>query len=110
MITTGMFITLVVVDAVLLVYAWTDSENRNYTHVWSSVLVMILSWMLGTYLIMGLVEQPGDTAWTVVADTPVGYFFILVGVFALIYAFLSAIEAMHEKADSAGSSVYGSDE
>jgi fumarate reductase subunit D len=109
-ITTGMFITLVVVDALLLLYAWIDSENRNFTHVWSAVIAMILSWMLGTYMILGLVEEPGEAAWTVVADTPVGYFFIFIGIVALIYAFLSAIEAMHDAALGRDSSILGGDE
>lgn len=110
MITTGMFIALSVIDAVLLVYAWVDSENRNYTHVWSAVTAMILSFLLGIYLQMGLVEQPGDSTWVVVSDTPVGYFYIMIGVFALIYAFLAGIEVMHEAANAKQAQVYGDNE
>lgn len=98
MITTGMFITLVVTDVLILLYAFIDSENRNYTHIFASVIVIILSMMLGLYLQTGLVEEPGDTSWTVVTDPAVGYFFIFIGVLAIIYTLLSGLEAMHDAA------------
>lgn len=98
MITTGMLTTLMVIDIALLLYAWLDSENRNYTHVWSAATATLLSFLLGIYLMTGMVQEPVGTTWPVVADRAFGWFFVMVGVFALVYAFLAGVEALQDAA------------
>src|SRR5512139_3645947 len=96
MITTGMFISLTVMDAALLIYAFADSDNRNYAHIFASVIVILLSGVLGFYLQNGLVSEPGDPVWVVVTDAGVGWLFIAVGVLAFIYVVLAGFEALHD--------------
>ena len=94
MITVSMLTTFAAIDFALVLYAFWDNDNRNFTHVYASLISIVLSGTLAYFLLLGLVSEiTGDGVLTTVTDTPFAYFFIFIGVIMLVYTILSALEA-----------------
>lgn len=97
----------------MVVYSFADNENRNYLHIVSAGISMLLAFVAGVVLMTGMVTADvivtsesvtvnesvyGTYAVEHVAitDTAVGWFWIFVGVVMLIITILGTIEALSE--------------
>jgi len=110
------FMVLAWVDLGLILYTFIDNENRNYMHVYSAVIAVILSFLLAVSLTNGFITDAHvltDKEVTVnssvlsthlvehiaVTDTGWSWFFAFLGVMMLIISVLSAIEAVRENTE-----------
>lgn len=110
------FMVLAWVDLGLILYTFIDNENRNYMHIYSAVIAVILSFLLAVSLTNGFITEAHvltDKEVTVnssvlsthlvehvaVTDTGWSWFFAFLGVMMLIICVLSAIEAVKENTE-----------
>ena len=110
------FMVLAWVDLGLILYTFIDNENRNYMHIYSAVIAVILSFLLAVSLTNGFITEAHvltDKEVTVnssvlsthlvehvaVTDTGWSWFFAFLGVMMLIICVLSAIEAVRENTE-----------
>jgi len=110
------FMVLAWIDLGLMLYTFIDNENRNYMHVYSAVIAVILSFFLSVSLTNGFITEPHvltDQSVTVnssvmstylvkhveIVDTGLSWFFGFIGVMMLIICILAVIEAVRENTE-----------
>jgi uncharacterized membrane protein len=97
----------------LVLHTFVNNESRNYLHVFTGIVAVIVSFMLGTFLITGFVQEDFVvTAAEVtvnssvlstyqveqvsIIDAGVGYYFVFIGILMALIVILSVIEIIRE--------------
>ena len=80
---------------VLMVYGLADNE-RIYASIFAFLTSAMLSFMLGYQLLFGLIvgEKYLEVAAVTYTDTPLGYFFIMVGIGISILTFAVMVDGI----------------
>lgn len=119
MISPLLFGVLAIVDFVLIVYSFYDSQNRVYGNIISSLLAVILSFLLAQMIISGGVvtvekfisstTENGSTVYQYqdmaiqTIDSSVGYLFMLIGVIMLIVLLFFIMHELSDRKDERAS-------
>ena len=107
------FVVLAFLNLGLVLHTFVNNESRNYLHVFTGIVAVIVSFMLGTFLITGFVQEDFVvTAAEVtvnssvlstyhveqvsIIDASVGYYFVFIGILMALIVILSVIEIIRE--------------
>ncbi|MCK9519483.1 MAG: PKD domain-containing protein, partial [Dehalococcoidia bacterium] len=107
------FVMLAFINLGLVLHTFVNNESRNYLHVFTGIVAVIVSFMLGTFLITGFVQEDFVvTAAEVtvnssvlstyqveqvsIIDASVGYYFVFIGILMALIVILSVIEIIRE--------------
>ena len=107
------FVMLAFINLGLVLHTFVNNESRNYLHVFTGIVAVIVSFMLGTFLITGFVQEDFVvTAAEVtvnssvlstyqveqvsIIDAGVGYYFVFIGILMALIVILSVIEIIRE--------------
>ena len=107
------FVMLAFINLGLVLHTFVNNESRNYLHVFTGIVAVIVSFMLGMFLITGFVQEDFVvTAAEVtvnssvlstyqieqvsIIDAGVGYYFVFIGILMALIVILSVIEIIRE--------------
>lgn len=107
------FVMLAFLNLGLVLHTFVNNESRNYLHVFTGIVAVIVSFLLGTFLITGFVQEDFVvTAAEVtvnssvlstyqveqvsIIDAGVGYYFVFIGILMTLIVILSVIEIIRE--------------
>jgi high-affinity Fe2+/Pb2+ permease len=93
MMSLSTFNVLLVVEILLVIYAWIDYRNKLYGNIAAAILASFIGVLLTILIYIGAVQTDSGTA---ISDMPTAGVLLLISVMIGVYAFFMAMDAKEE--------------